>query len=63
MGLWKDKTFDVIVLIDGDQESDDGEWKGLTQTMKKVVVKALEELNNKLNSRFNDNKAFVSQVE
>jgi len=37
---WKtDENMDVIVLIDGEKVDDESEWKGLTQTVKKVIVK------------------------
>jgi len=30
MGWKKDKRIDSIILVDGEQQEDDGEWKGLT---------------------------------
>ena len=41
IGIRKDEKIDAIILIDGEQR-EESEWKGLTQTMKKVFVKELE---------------------
>ena len=35
MGLKSDDDIDVIFIIDGEEVENDGEWKGLTQTMNK----------------------------
>ena len=41
IGMRKDDNIDAIILIDGEQ-GEESEWKGLTQTMKKVFVKELD---------------------
>jgi len=44
IGLRKDETIDAMIIIDGEEEESEVEWKGLTQTMKKVFVKELDEV-------------------
>ena len=39
MGWEIDNKIDGIILIDGEKIEDESEWKGLTQTVKKVIVK------------------------
>ena len=37
---WKsDKNIDAIFIIDGEYVDNDGEWKGLTQTMNRNFIK------------------------
>ena len=43
VGWQTDKRIDSIILVDGEQEEEDGEWKGLTQTMKKMIYNKLDE--------------------
>ena len=43
VGWETDKRIDSIILIDGEQDEEDGEWKGLTQTMKKMIYAKLDE--------------------
>jgi len=47
-GLRKDETIDAIVLIDGEIDENELEWVGLTQTMKKVFVKHLNQVEGSL---------------
>jgi len=44
MGLEEDKKIDTVILIDGKQEEAEAEWKGLTQTMKKMIYSKLDEM-------------------
>ena len=44
IGWRKDETIDAMIIIDGEEEESEVEWKGLTQTMKKVFVKELDEV-------------------
>ena len=62
MGWKDDKTFDFIILIDGHEEEDDSIWKGLTQTMKRVVVKAHDDLLMRLNKRFAETRAVIQTI-
>merc|ERR1712166_1367479 len=41
IGWRKDETIDAMIIIDGEEEESEVEWKGLTQTMKKVFIKEL----------------------
>ena len=47
MGIRINKSIDAIILIVGEQEVD-SEWKGLTQTMKKVFETQLSKVEGKL---------------
>jgi hypothetical protein len=38
-GLFSDNNIDAIFLFNGEEVENAGEWKGLTQTMKRVYVK------------------------
>ena len=43
MGLGDTKsTIDAIALVDSEEKSEDGEWKGLTQTLKVFIDKKLK---------------------
>ena len=41
-------NIDVILIIDGDYTEGESELKGLTQTMKKVFVKELDQVKDNL---------------
>ena len=50
IGWRKDETIDAMIIIDGEEEESEVEWKGLTQTMKKVFVKELDEVKAAISS-------------
>jgi len=39
MGWVTDKNIDAIFIIDGEYVDNEGEWKGLTQTMNRNFIK------------------------
>ena len=41
LGLRTDEIMDAIVLIDGEFVENETEWKGLTQTVKKLFTKEI----------------------
>jgi len=42
IGWRKDEKIDAMIIIDGEEEESETVWKGLTQTMKKILVKELD---------------------
>jgi ribosomal protein L24 len=57
IGWSKDEKIDTVILVDGEQESEEGEWQGLTQTMKKIIVEKLDlmqEVTNKEIAKVSD---------
>lgn len=42
MGFIEDKPVDSIVLIGSQEDDEDGEWKGLTQTMRAMIYTKLD---------------------
>jgi len=41
---------DAYILIDGEQQEDDNEWKGLSQTMKKINDKQFAVMSKEIKS-------------
>jgi hypothetical protein len=41
IGFRKDEKIDIVNLIEGKAVESQSQWKGLTQTLKKIVVKEL----------------------
>lgn len=65
-----DESIDCLVLVAGQEEEDNGEWKGLTQTMRKMVYSKLDEvketmmyeLKNEMKEIKSDNKLLRSDM-
>ena len=53
IGQRKDKGVDAIIIIYGNDEENEAEWKGLTQTMKKIIVNLLDERKEQTTKQFN----------
>ena len=64
MGWKSDYDIDAIFIIDGEEVENDGEWKGLTQTMNKNFKEQIglvkTDINNKV-ALVNDKVALVKQ--
>ena len=48
MGWKSDEDIDAIFIIDGEEAEDDGEWKGLTQTMNRNFKEQIGLVNDKV---------------
>ena len=44
IGQATDKAFDSLILVCGVQPEEGSEWKGLTQTLKKLIYAKLDEI-------------------
>ena len=59
MGWKSDDDIDAIFIIDGEEEENDGEWKGLTQTMNRNFKEQIGLVNDKV-ALVNDKVALVN---
>jgi len=53
---------DAYILIDGEQQEDDNEWKGLSQTMKKINEKQFAVMSKEIKSVSEENKAMSNEI-
>ena len=64
MGWKSDEDIDAIFIIDGEEVEDDGEWKGLTQTMnrnfKEQIGLVKEDISDKVAPVIEDTSAKVA---
>ena len=60
MGWKSDDDIDAIFIIDGEEVENDGEWKGLTQTMNRNFKEQIGLVNDKV-ALVNDKVALVMQ--
>ena len=71
MGWKSDEDIDAIFIIDGEEAEDDGEWKGLTQTMNRNFKEQIGLVKTDINNKYalvkqdvqlvNDKVALVKQ--
>ena len=45
---FKDDKIDAVIILDGEEVEDELEWKGLIQTMRRVILKSMVELEEDL---------------
>jgi len=44
MGWVKDIVVDAYIMINGEKKDEDEEWKGLTQTLRRIIAKLIDDL-------------------